>query len=262
MGELTMKITKDVIKGLIREAMDEKKERLRKPLFETANSSYAMHKLDETTMTALQGKYNEEGFIVITSDRTCAAEKGLPYGSKCPDEEEMAQQEINLQNREILKQEIRAAGFGFTPTLGGYKEKIEKDGEVTLVDTDEPEHSFLIMARNDQPGLDYQSLKDFGIKMAKKYNQDSFFFKPPDRVDTKSYYVKQDGSIDMDFKGRTYGDVDQEYYTQLAKGSEKYDQKKRFTALPENLMFPLPPLNASEARSRRGEIFVPRKRGK
>ena len=47
----------------------------------------------------------------------------------------------------------------------------------------------------------------------------------------------------------------------LSKGSEKYDPKKRFTALPESLMFPLPPLNASEARSRRGEIFVPRKRG-
>jgi hypothetical protein len=261
MGESKMKVTRDIIKGLVKEAMDNQEQRTRKPLFETAGSSYAMHKLDETTMTALQGKYNKEGFIVLTSDRTCAAEMGLPYGSKCPEDKAMEQEKINLQNREVLKQQIRSAGFGFTPTLGGYKEKIEKDGKVSFVDTDRPEHSFLIMARNDKPGLDYESLKKFGIEMANKYNQDSFFFKPPDRVDTNSYYVMQDGSIDMAFSGRTFGDTEQEYYTQLAKGSEKYDPKKRFTALPESLMFPLPPLNASEARSRRGEIFVPRKRG-
>ena len=256
-----MKVTRDNLKNLIKEVMDNQEEKKRMPLFETARSSYAMHKLDETTMTALQGKYNREGFIVITSDRTCAAEMGLPYGSQCPEDKEMAQQEKNLENREIFKRQIRDAGFGFTPTLGGYKEKIEKDGKVSFVDTDRPEHSFLIMARNDQPGLDYESLKDFGIEMAKMYNQDSFFFKPPDSVDANSYYIMQDGSVDMAFSGRTYGDEDQEYYTQLAKGSEKHDPKKRFTALPEGLMFPLPPLSAAEARSRRGEIFVPRKRG-
>ena len=119
-----MKVTREILKGLVKEVMDNQEQLIRKPLFETAVSSYAMHKLDETTMTALQGKYNKEGFIVLTSDRTCAAEMGLPYGSKCPEDKAMEQEKINLQNREILKQQIRSAGFGFTPTLGGYKEKI------------------------------------------------------------------------------------------------------------------------------------------
>ena len=83
-----MKVTRDILKGLIKEVMDGQEQKAKKPLFETANSSYAMHKLDETTMTALQGKYNREGFIVITSDRTCAAEMGLPFGSKCPEDKE------------------------------------------------------------------------------------------------------------------------------------------------------------------------------
>lgn len=261
MGEFNMKLTIENLKNLVKEVIEEEGKR-KVALFETSRASYCMHRLDETTMTALQGKYNEQGYIVLTSDRTCAAEKGLPYGSKCPDEDEEAQEQKNLQNREQLKQQIRAAGFGFTPTLGGYKEKIQDDsGEVRLVDTDKPEHSFLIMAQNDKPGLDYNALRDFGIQIAKQYNQDSFFFKPPDNVDPKSYYIKQDGSIDKDFSGKIYGDTNQEDYTQLAKGSEKYDPKKRFTALPESLMFPVPPSNASEARSRRGEVFVPRKRG-
>lgn len=258
---MTKKLTKETLKSLIREVLVDKKEKGKTPLFETAKSSYAMQRLDETTMTALQGKYNDQGFIVLTSDRTCAAEKGLPYGSQCPDSEEAAQQQKNLENREALKQQIRSAGFGFTPTLGGYKEKIEDEEGTSYVDTDTPEHSFLIMARNDNPRTDYNALKQFGIEMAKMYNQDSFFFKPPDNVDPNSYYIKQDGSVDMSFTGRTYGDTNQEYYTQLAKGSEKHDPKKRFTALPEGLMFPIPPLSANEARSRRGEIFVPRKRG-
>ena len=50
-----MKVTREILKGLVKEVMDNQEQRIRKPLFETAGSSYAMHKLDETTMTALQG---------------------------------------------------------------------------------------------------------------------------------------------------------------------------------------------------------------
>ena len=258
-----MKTTRENLKQLIREVLDNNevaRSKSKKVLFETSKATYAMQHLDETTMKALQGKYNEQGFIVLTPDRTCRAEKKLPEGEFCSPEEEAAQELTNKKNREEMKQLIRAAGWGFTPTLGGYKEQIiDPDGKMRKVDTDKPEHSFLIMAKNESSRLNHKELRNFGIEMARKYNQDSFFYKPPDSVDTNSYYIDQDGNVDLKFSGRTYGDLSQDYYTQLAKGTEKHHPEKRFTALPESLMFPLPPLNATDARNRRGEIFVPRR---
>lgn len=247
-----MKLTRAGLKEIVTEVLSERK------VFRTSSCSYSMQRLDETTMTALQGKYMDAGFIVITPDRTCQAELGLPYGEPCPDGEQEKQDEINQANREQMKQEIRAAGFGFTPVLGGYKEKLvdPKTGEESRVDTDEPEHGFLIMARPDTAGATIDDLKQLGISLAGKYNQDSFFFKPPSSESPDAFYLKRDGSIDMEFKDFKFSDLEQEYYTQLAKGSEKHHPHKRFSAISESMYFPIPPRNATEARNRRGEFFV------
>ena len=223
-----------------------------------------MQRLDETTMTALQGKYMESGFIVITPDRTCQAELGLAYGEPCPPGAEEEQNLKNQQNRETMKQEIRSAGFGFTPVMGGYKEKLVDpvSGEESRVDTNAPESGFLVMAQPGRPNLGIDELKQLGMQLAAKYNQDSFFFKPPNAESTDAYYLKRDGSIDMTFHDFKFGDLEQEYYTQLAKGPEKRQPEKRFSALMESMLVPVPPRNATEARSRRGEFFVFRKGSK
>ena len=252
-----MKLTNKVLKNLIQEVLSEE------AVFKTSRSSYAMQRLDETTMTALQGKYMESGFIVITSDRTCQAELGLPYGAPCPPGAEEEQEVKNQQNRESMKQEIRAAGFGFTPVIGGYKEKLvdPETGEESRVDTDKPEHGFLVMAQPDRPGLGIEDLKTLAMDLSHKYNQDVFFFKPPNAETTDAFYLKRDGSVDMTFKDFKFGDLEQEYYTQLGKGSEKHHPQKRFTGIMESMMVPMPPANATEARSRRGEIFAYKPRG-
>lgn len=252
-----MKLTNKVLKKLIQEVLSEE------AVFRTSKSSYAMQRLDETTMTALQGKYMKSGFIVITSDRTCQAELGLPYGSPCPPEAEAEQEVKNQQNREAMKQEIRAAGFGFTPVIGGYKEKLvdPKTGKESRVDTDKPEHGFLVMAQPGRPGLEIEDLKNLAMELSNKYNQDVFFLKPPDSETTDAYYLKRDGSVDMTFTDFKFGDLNQEYYTQLGKGSEKHHPKKRFTGIMESMMVPRPPSNATEARLRRGEIFAYKPRG-
>lgn len=247
-----------MLKNIIEEVISER------TIFKTSKSSYMMQRLDETTMTALQGKYMESGFIVITPDRTCQAELGLAYGEPCPPGAEEEQNLKNQQNRETMKQEIRSAGFGFTPVMGGYKEKLVDpvSGEESRVDTNAPESGFLVMAQPGRPNLGIDELKELGMQLAAKYNQDSFFFKPPNAESTDAYYLKRDGSIDMTFHDFKFGDLEQEYYTQLAKGPEKRQPDKRFSALMESMLVPVPPRNATEARSRRGEFFVFRKESK
>ena len=253
-----MKLTSKMLKNIIEEVISER------TIFKTSKSSYMMQRLDETTMTALQGKYMESGFIVITPDRTCQAELGLAYGEPCPPGAEEEQNLKNQQNRETMKQEIRSAGFGFTPVMGGYKEKLVDpvSGEESRVDTNAPESGFLVMAQPGRPNLGIDELKELGMQLAAKYNQDSFFFKPPNAESTDAYYLKRDGSIDMTFHDFKFGDLEQEYYTQLAKGPEKRQPDKRFSALMESMLVPVPPRNATEARSRRGEFFVFRKASK
>ena len=247
-----------MLKNIIEEVISER------TIFKTSKSSYMMQRLDETTMTALQGKYMESGFIVITPDRTCQAELGLAYGEPCPPGAEEEQNLKNQQNRETMKQEIRSAGFGFTPVMGGYKEKLVDpvSGEESRVDTNAPESGFLVMAQPGRPNLGIDELKELGMQLAAKYNQDSFFFKPPNAESTDAYYLKRDGSIDMTFHDFKFGDLEQEYYTQLAKGPEKRQPDKRFSALMESMLDPVPPRNATEARARRGEFFVFRKESK
>jgi len=247
-----MKLTREKLKEIVSEVLSERK------VFRTSKSSYSMQRLNETTMTALQGKYMESGFIVITPDRTCQAELGLSYGEPCPEGGEEQQNQLNQANREQMKQEIRSAGFGFTPVLGGYKEKLidPVTGEESRVDTDEPEHGFLIMARPDKEGAGIEELRQLGMKLSNKYNQDSFFFKPPNSESKDAFYLKRDGSVDMTFSDFQFSDLEQEYYTQLAKGKEKNQPEKRFSAISESMYFPVPPKNATEARNRRGEFFV------
>ena len=199
--------------------------------------------LSEARLARVMTKYMDEGFIIVTSDRTCNAEKGR----KCSAEEEQEQSKANKDNYKELLSDARSSGFGYIPALGGYKEKtVDPDtGEETRVDTEKPENSIIIVSRGD-----VESLKDFGLKMAKKYNQDSFFFKPPNSEDQGAYYLTQDGGIDMSFSSFKPEDIEQEFYTQLKK------DKRRFTALPERkVYFRERPSSVWEARRRYGEIY-------
>ena len=217
---------------------------------------YGLQQLNEADMTRVLTKYVDDGFIVITSDRTCEAEKGLSGGDTCSAEESAEQDKINHQNYKEMVAAVRGSGFGYIPAFGGYKEKVvDKDtGKETSVDTDKPENSIIIVARPNI-GKDHEALKALGIEIAKKYNQDSFFYKPPNPEDTKAYYIDRTGGVDMEFSSFRPEDVAQEFYTQLKKG-----RKRRFTALPENLekiiYLRQHPKSVWEARRRYGEIFL------
>lgn len=230
--------------------------------FIAETKSYAgWHLLTEVTLKRILEKYFDEGFIIITADRSCKAEKGLGEDEECDPKDVEAQAEINNKNYKKIRDEIRQAGFGFLPVRGGYKEKVvnKETGETKYVDTDRPEKSLIVMARPGET-LNSEKLKDLGIKLAKKYNQDSFMYKPPSEEDSNIYYIDKHGDIDMTFNDVIVNDVMQIYYTQLHKRPHE-----RFTASEkpseeespiQEVYIPKPPSSVAEARKRMGEIFI------
>ena len=220
---------------------------------------YGLQQLHEADIPRVLTKYMDNGFMVITSDRTCEAQHGLAFGKVCSEEAAAEQQLINQANYDDLVVLVRQAGFGYIPAFGGYKEKVidKETGDETVVDTEEPENSLIIVARPNN-GRDYEDLKRFGIAMAGKFNQDSFLYKPPNEIDPKAYYLDRNGDVDKtmpEFTTFKPEDLSQEFYTQLKKG-----QKRRFTALPENIERVIylreHPKSTWEARKRYGEIFI------
>ena len=240
-----------------------------KQLFESwnkylANNRWKYHILNETAFSRIVTDYGERGYVILTSDRSCEAELGLPAGKECSDEEIAIQDKANKENMKQFLSDIRTTGFGYIPTLGGYKEDLidpetgepvrDEEGEIVKVDTDRPENSVIVVARPEQRA-GHEELKSFGMLLADKYNQDSFFYKPPNDVDEGAYWIKPDGSVDMKFDTFTVNDLKQQFYTQMKRGP-----RHRFTALDENkeMVFRVrvAPGSTDRARIRYGEIFM------
>tara|TARA_Y100000310_G_scaffold115804_1_gene114414 strand:- start:1297 stop:2034 length:738 start_codon:yes stop_codon:yes gene_type:complete len=220
--------------------------------------------LTEAAFSRIVTDYGDRGYIIVTSDRSCEGELGLPPGKECSEKETAIQDKLNSENMPLLLADIRSAGFGYIPTLGGYKEDLidpktgepvrDEEGNVIKVDTDRPENSVIVVARPEK-GRDHEVLKELGTELAATYNQDSFFYKPPDDIDEGAYWIKPDGSVDMSFEKFTVNDLNQQFYTQMARGP-----RHRFTALDEGkeMIFRVrtSPTSTAEARNRYGEIFM------
>ena len=240
-----------------------------KQLLETWNkylkdNNWKYRVLSETAFSRIVTDYGDRGYIIITSDRSCEGELNRPEGKECSEEEIGAQEEINSKNMPLLLGDIRSSGFGYIPTLGGYKEDLrdpetgepvrDEEGNVIKVDTERPENSVIVIARPEK-GKDHEILKELGEGWAAKYGQDSFFYKPPDDIDEGAYWIRPDGSVDMSFEKFTINDLNQQFYTQMARGP-----RHRFTALDEGkeMIFRVrtSPTSMPEARNRYGEIFM------
>ena len=218
--------------------------------------------LTETSIWRLVTTYMDDGFIIVSSDRSCEAELGT---EKCSEQQAAQQDHINRENRNKLKGTLKRSGFGFIPTLGGFKEKVidKKTGEVVidpetkepvLVDTEFPERSYVVHSqKGDKPG-GYEELKQLGLQIVREFNQDSFLYKPPNSVDPRAYYITSTGEIDMEFTDFTVEDLNQIFYTQLAKGTQR-----RYSHIPEHYervyYIPKPPNGMQEAVKRYGETF-------
>jgi hypothetical protein len=201
--------------------------------------------LTETKFSRVMTAYFEKGFIIVSAERSCEAEKG----SSCTSQEIEIQIVNNNKNDKQIRQDIRKDGFGFVPTNGGYREKvIGKDGTETYVDNPHPEKSYIIQNTFE----DTRRIEQLGKDLCTKYNQDSFLFKPPQAQDPKAYFVDRNGNILATFTGKTISDLTQQYYTYL----RKENPIKRFSLKEWVLYVPKPPKTATAAYERFGEIFI------
>jgi len=211
--------------------------------------------LTEATLARVLDKYFDLGFMVITADRTCEAEKGSP----CSEEELATQKATNKQNEENLKADLATGGFGFVPTYGGFRERVvdPETGEEKLLDNPEQELSFIVPAQKrgskGQEAGDAEDLKNLGMELSAKYNQDSFLYKPPSSEDSAAYWITRSGKVEMTFENVAANDLEQIYFTKLRKKPGRF-------SLTENQQFalyvPKTPRSPAEARKRFGEIFI------
>lgn len=210
--------------------------------------------INEASFAKVVTDYFDYGFIIISASRTCKAE----MGKTCTEEEELEQRRKNNQNEKQMRKDLASSGFGYIPTYGGYKEKVidKETGKVSYVDNPNAEPSFIVPAikvGTTNKKLDHERLKELGISLSKKYNQDEFLYKPPNSVDKNAYFVTKDGSESMKFDDVKINDMSQIYFTYLRKRGGN----RRFSLTTESVLYiDASPLSLSEARKRYGEIFL------
>ena len=108
-----------------------------------------------------------------------------------------------------------------------------------------------------QAAGDSEELRQLGMELSAKYNQDSFLFKPPASEDSSAHWITRTGKKEMSFDDVVANDLEQIYFTKLRKKPGRF-------SLTENsggqrkfaLYIPRAPRSVAEARSRYGEIFI------
>jgi hypothetical protein len=194
-------------------------------------------------LNTILDKHTKNGYIIISSYRG--------GGDKTNQE--------NKLDFESLKKDVINDGFSYIPVYGGFIENI--GDEKTQREIKEP--SLLIPNYQIASAKPYETddkLKNLGIVLAKKYNQDSFLFKPKGNDDT-AYYIDKNGLIDNTFTGKNINDLTQIYFTDLVKNSYEKGKKssfgkkiKRYT-FTENIYINNSAKDMQEAVKRYGELF-------
>ena len=219
----------------------------------------------EASLARVLGKYFETGFMIVSAERGCESEKKRD----CTEEEGMEQEQQNKKNERAIRQDIREAGFGFVPAFGGFRELVQdkETGDVSFRDNPNPEASFVVPMK---PGKSLDELRDLGVQLSAKYNQDSFLYKPPATDDNKAYFIDKYGNVETSFSNVTVGDMSQVYFTYLRKNSpnrrfsltdpgagEQADSEEE-NLIRENFVMYIPrsPKTFGEAKQRMGEIFI------
>ncbi len=213
-----------------------------------------MVSINEVNAKTLLNRHSENGFIAISPCR------GFADFNINPNEPNAQQKLAEINNKRIKEciSLIKKSGFSYTPVYGGFIENQGTENEQNVY-----ERSFIIY--NNKKGgetPDFKELYNFGIDLARRYNQDSVLVKAPGEPPR---YITQNGDIDMEFSGKTsFNDLSQEYFTDLHKNTDKFDDMSnrkptRFSYV-ESYINPAPQCySESHTRSLNGEIFIPYK---
>ena len=186
--------------------------------------------ISEKAMHRILDVHNDNGYIIISAYR----------GERSPAE--------NRSKHLELMQDVKNSGFSFMKMYGGF---IENKGTDEEQEVQEPAlfiPNFPIGKTVPFPNTD--KIKDMGIALSKKYNQDSFLFKDKDKAPA---YIDKNGGVDMEFNGDfIINKGEEEYFTKLHKNNNG-----RFT-LSENIYVCEPPKTINGRHStllKTGESF-------
>ena len=140
--------------------------------------------------------------------------------------------ERNARRDRELKNDIKSAGYSYTPNFGGYH------GNDQVVDSYEP--SYVVYAHDRSGALvDFQELVEFGLEMCRKYDQESVLVKGPG--DEPPRYLDAEGNeVDMSLQGGyTINRDDAEFY--MTPSRKKGDTHKlTFTESSTRAVLPGP----------------------
>lgn len=196
--------------------------------------------LTEVAFHRIFNKYFEDGFIAISANRSCEAEKGV---EKCSPEDRRKQERVNRLNLIALKKAVRQAGYDFVPVMGGYPEELPDGGTI------EVEEPSLIIPDNKG---DSEKLKALGVSLARRFNQDSVLWKPANEEDPSAYLIDQAGKEVMSFGSIKPNDMTNIFYSYLKKGNK---QNKRWSLNEANIRIQKIPSNILSASGRQGELY-------
>jgi hypothetical protein len=106
---------------------------------------------------------------------------------------------IKKENRDFIEQDLNDMNFEFVECEGTYK-NIERIPSLIILDDN----------RNH--------LKNIGIDIINKYNQETFLFKPSITLDENAYLIDGFGKIKKYYNQYVINDNNQKYYTRLTSG--------------------------------------------
>lgn len=211
-----------------------------------------MISINEVNAKSMLDRHSENGFIAISPCR------GYTDFDIDPSEPNASQKlsEINNQRIKECIRLIKESGFSYTPVYGGFIENKGTDDEQNVY-----ERSFIVY--NNKRGGEvpyFKELYDFGIELARRYNQDSVLVKA---TGESPRYITQNGDVDMEFTGKTtFNDLSQEYFTDMHKNTDKFknikDRKPTRFSYVECYINPSPQcLSEAHTRAINGEVFIP-----
>lgn len=190
--------------------------------------------LIETTLKKMLTTHSDAGYIIISAFR---GEYDL---------------RDNYKRTKQLQGDIKSSGYSYFPVWGGFVET-DKDGkkhevkEKSIVVTNFPRGS-------SEPKEDSEELKKLGQKLAKKYDQESFLYKPKG-TDSKAHFITQTGKVDFSFNAASPAVASDVYFTNLKKSRFKEKGEKSFAYREGVVYMAKKPKSLHEAYKRYGENF-------
>lgn len=173
--------------------------------------------INELNAKSLIDRHSKNGYIIISPCR-CCDDFGLD--EKNPKDKIEHNRINNLRIKELIDL-IKNTNYSYTPTYGGFIENKGTPNEQSVY-----ERSFIIY-NHDKQGNDcnMEDLVAFGLKLAQKYNQDSFLVKEPNEPPK---YITKNGDVEHKFSNNvSFNDFSKIYFTDLHKNTHKYANEKK-----------------------------------